>query len=178
MQQDLKNCMEALKGGHIILIPVETGWVLACDSINDEAIKQMTGLTHSGNSSQVIVLADNVGRLQSYLNEVSDVVWDLFELSEKPLTIRLQGVRNLAPVLELNEFCAFRITKSEFANQLCMRFRRPIACIPLPDWKPGTNGNAVPGGVDYVACGDKKLVFASESVVQIGKGNLIQIIKE
>lgn len=177
MQEAIKLTLETLKNGRTAIIPTDTGWAIACDAINNDAIESMMKISNTTDVSTIVVLTDSVGRLQSYVEEMADIVWDLFELSEKPLTIRLPNIRNLAPILQQQDsYCAFRVTKGDFSKQLCSRFRRPVATISIDNISPDMN-TGIGQKVDFkVASG--VFSFQEESVIQLGKGNLVQIIKE
>ena len=54
---------------------------------------------NKNSQSLICLLIDTSGKLQSYLDEVPDIAWDLIEMTEKPLTIIYSQYRNLATSL-------------------------------------------------------------------------------
>ena len=50
-------------------------------------LKKIFEIKKRTDSKAMLVLIDNPSKLQSYVDEVPDMAWDLIELSEKPLTI-------------------------------------------------------------------------------------------
>ena len=78
-------------------------------------------------SKSMIVLLDNPAKLQTYVQEVPDIAWDLIELTDTPLTVIFDGAKNLATNLIANDgSIGIRITDELFSRELCKRFRKPI----------------------------------------------------
>ncbi len=89
--------VEVLRAGGLILYPTDTVWGIGCDATNEEAVKKIFKLKNREDSKSLIVLVDSVDRLAAYVEDVPDVVWDLAELADKPLTIIYPKGKNLAP---------------------------------------------------------------------------------
>ena len=43
MENEVKNCVEVLKNGGIILYPTDTIWGIGCDATNENAVKKVFG---------------------------------------------------------------------------------------------------------------------------------------
>lgn len=113
--------------GGIILYPTDTIWGIGCDATNAEAVNRIYRLKERDDSKSMLLLLDNPGKLQSYLQEVPDIAWDLIELTDKPLTIIYDGARNLAPnLIAADGSVGIRITDELFSRELCRQYRRPI----------------------------------------------------
>ena len=41
MENEVKNCVEVLKNGGIILYPTDTIWGVGCDATNENAVKKV-----------------------------------------------------------------------------------------------------------------------------------------
>ena len=41
MEEEIKNCVETLKKGGIILYPTDTVWGIGCDATNEKAVKKV-----------------------------------------------------------------------------------------------------------------------------------------
>ena len=41
MENEVKNCVEILKNGGIILYPTDTIWGIGCDATNENAVKKI-----------------------------------------------------------------------------------------------------------------------------------------
>lgn len=126
-EEDIKNAVEVLRRGGIILYPTDTVWGIGCDATNADAVKRIYEIKHRDDSKAMICLVDSDNRLQRYVRNVPEVAWDIFELATKPTTIILDGAVNLAPNLIAEDgSIAMRVTKEEFSNQLCYRFQKAL----------------------------------------------------
>lgn len=127
MNEDIKKAIEVLKEGGIILYPTDTIWGIGCDATNEEAVEKLYAIKQRDKSKSMLILLDNPIKLQTYIQEVPDIAWDLIDLTDKPLTIILDGAKNLATNLISNDgSIGIRITAEDFSRELCMRFRKPI----------------------------------------------------
>lgn len=126
-QDDIKNAVEVMKKGGVILYPTDTVWGIGCDATNAEAVAKVYAIKHRDDSKALICLVDSDNRLQRYVRNVPDVAWDLLELAEKPTTVILDNAVNLAPNLIADDrSIAMRITREPFSKELCFRFQKPI----------------------------------------------------
>lgn len=126
-KEDIKNAIDAMKKGGVILYPTDTVWGIGCDATNEEAVAKVYAIKHRNDSKALICLADSVDRIQRYVREVPSVAWDIMELSDKPTTVILDGAVNLAPNLIAEDgSIGMRITNEPFSKELCFRFQKPI----------------------------------------------------
>lgn len=127
MSNDIKNALETLKAGGLILYPTDTIWGIGCDATNADAVDRVYALKKRDESKSLITLLDTDNKLISYVKEVPDVAYELIEYSEKPLTIIYDGAKNLATNLIADDgSVAIRIANHPFCQQLIQRFRKPI----------------------------------------------------
>lgn len=126
-EEDIKNAIECMRKGGVILYPTDTVWGIGCDATNAEAVAKVYKIKHRDDSKALICLVDSDSRLQRYVRNVPNVAWDIFELSTKPTTIILDDAVNLAPNLIAEDgSIAMRITKEPFSKELCFRFQKAI----------------------------------------------------
>lgn len=126
-QNDIRNAVETLKKGGVILYPTDTVWGIGCDATNEEAVARVYKIKRREENKALICLVDTEARLQKYVRNVPNVVWDIMEMATKPTTIILDNAVNLAPNLIAEDgSVAIRITHEEFSSQLCYRFQKPI----------------------------------------------------
>ena len=130
-EQDIKNAVEVLRKGGVILYPTDTVWGIGCDATNAEAVKRVYEIKQRDDSKALICLVDSDARLQRYVRQVPDVAWQLIDsLQEgdvKPTTIILDGAVNLASNLIADDgSIALRITNEPFSKELCFRFQKAI----------------------------------------------------
>ena len=126
-EQDIKNAIEAMRKGGVILYPTDTVWGIGCDATNAEAVKRVYEIKQRDDSKALICLVDSDARLQRYVRNVPDVAWQLIDCVEKPTTLILDGAVNLAPNLIAEDgSIGIRITKEDFCHELCFRFQKAI----------------------------------------------------
>ena len=187
MREELKKAVEVLRNGGVILYPTDTVWGIGCDATNEVAVKRIFDIKKRADAKAMLVLVDSAARIQSYVDEVPDMAWDLIELSEKPMTIIYPDARNLATnLIAEDKSIGIRVTNEEFSKKLCIQFRKPIVSTSA-----NVSGEAAPANfiqisdyiknsVDYVVNYNQHKTGTSKpsSIIKLGKGNLIQIIRE
>ncbi len=126
-EDDIRQAVEVLRKGGVILYPTDTVWGIGCDATNAEAVARVYAIKKRDDHKAMICLVDSDVRLQRYVRNVPDVAWDMMELANKPLTVILDNAVNLAPNLIADDgSIAMRITHEEFSKELCYRFQKPI----------------------------------------------------
>ncbi|PWS31465.1 L-threonylcarbamoyladenylate synthase [Pedobacter paludis] len=127
LRDEINKAFEVLKSGGVILYPTDTIWGLGCDATNAEAVEKLLKIKNRPAEKSLIVLLDIDSKLQSYVNEVPEIAYDLIEYAENPLTIIFSGAKNLAPnVINADGSVGIRIVKHDFCTPLLQRFRKPI----------------------------------------------------
>ena len=125
--EDIKNAMEVMKKGGVILYPTDTVWGIGCDATNAQAVAKVYQIKQRDDSKALICLVDSDVRMQRYVRNVPNVAWDIMELATKPITVILDDAVNLAPNLIAEDgSIAMRITKEPFSHELCYRFQKPL----------------------------------------------------
>ena len=137
-EQDIKNAVEVLRRGGVILYPTDTVWGIGCDATNAEAVKRVYEIKQRDDSKALICLVDSDARLQRYVRNVPDVAWQLIDSLQaaagdsdagvsRPTTLILDGAVNLAPNLIAEDgSVALRITHEPFSKELCYRFQKAL----------------------------------------------------
>lgn len=187
MQDDIRKACEIMKNGGIILYPTDTIWGIGCDATNEEAVNRIYELKQRDDSKSMLVLLDNPAKLQTYVQEVPDIAWDLIELTDKPLTIIYEGAKNLASNLIASDgTIGIRITAETFSRELCRQFRKPIVSTSAnisgenPPGRFSQISPAIKTGVGYVVTyGQKGQQEAKPSgIVKLGRNGSIHIIRK
>lgn len=125
--KDIRQAIEVMRQGGVILYPTDTVWGIGCDATNEEAVKRVYEIKQRDDSKALIVLVDSDARLQRYVRDVPNVAWDIMELATKPTTLILDGAVNLAPNLIAEDgSIGIRITREPFSHELCYRFQKAI----------------------------------------------------
>ena len=130
-EEDIRNAVETMRKGGVILYPTDTVWGIGCDATNEEAVKRVYEIKQRDDSKALICLVDSDARMQRYFRHVPDVAWQLVDsLKEgdaKPTTLILDGAVNLAEDLIAEDgSVGIRITNEPFSKELCYRFQKAI----------------------------------------------------
>ncbi|KAA6301989.1 MAG: Threonylcarbamoyl-AMP synthase [Candidatus Ordinivivax streblomastigis] len=187
MEEELKKACQILKEGGVILYPTDTIWGIGCDATNEAAVRRIYEIKQRTDSKSILVLLDSTAKLDYYVDEAPDIALDIIELSEKPLTIIYSGAKNVASNLIASDgSLGIRITKEPFSRQLCQRLRHPLVSTSA-----NISGQPAPANfseisdeiirsVDYVVNfrKDDNQKTIPSSIIQLGKGGLVKIIRE
>ncbi len=183
---DIKNAVEVLRKGGVILYPTDTVWGIGCDATNDEAVRRIFQIKQRSDSKSMLCLVDSPNRLQRYFRNIPEVAWDLIDCAVEPLTVILPDADGVAPSLLADDgSLGVRVTHEEFSRQLCYRLQRPLVSTsanlsgqPAARFFKEISPDLV-GQMDYVVQfrrGDTKCHKPS-SIVKIGRGGEITVIR-
>lgn len=125
--EDIRQAVQTLRQGGLILYPTDTIWGIGCDASNAEAVRRVYELKQRQDSKALICLVDNPDRVQRYFRQVPDVAWDLIDFAERPLTLILDGAVGLPDSLVAEDgSLGIRVTKENISHELCYRFQKAV----------------------------------------------------
>ena len=186
MNEAIKKALEVLRNGGVILYPTDTVWGIGCDATNDEAVNRIYEIKKRNDQKSMLILLDNIAKLDRYVSDVPDLAYDLIEMSDKPLTIIYEKSKGLSEnASKKDESIGVRITKEAFSKRLVEQFKRPIISTSA-----NISGEASPtcfseiseeikSAVDYVVefrQEDEKAV--PSSIIMLGNNSSIKVIRE
>ena len=129
-EEDIRQAIETMRKGGVILYPTDTVWGIGCDATNAEAVARVYEIKQRDDSKALICLVDSDARLQRYFRTVPEVAWQLIDSmgqDSKPTTLILDNAVNLAPNLIADDgSVGMRITQEAFSKELCYRFQKAI----------------------------------------------------
>jgi L-threonylcarbamoyladenylate synthase len=126
-EEDIKESLKNLKHGGIILYPTDTIWGLGCDATSEAAVNKIFQIKSRDEKKSLIILVDGLSMIDRYVEDCPEIVFELAEVSDAPLTIIYPKGRYLAKgVCANDQSIAIRICHDEFCNELIGRFRKPI----------------------------------------------------
>lgn len=185
MQQEIKNCLEVLNNGGLILYPTDTVWGIGCDATNSEAIKKVYQLKQREDSKSLICLAADDRMLKNYVKEIPEVALDIIEIADKPTTIIYDEAQNLAENLIADDgSIAFRIPDNDFCYWLLRKFNKPIISTSANiSGEPTPNSfkeisNPILKGVDYVVNLHRdKICKNPSSIIKLTNNGEVKVIR-
>ena len=126
-EEDLRQAVETLRKGALILYPTVPVWGIGCDATNAEAVAKVFALKQRAEAKSMLVLVDSATRAQRYVKDIPDVAYDMFEMADKPLTLILDNARGLADGLVAEDgSVGIRVTNEKFSHDLCYRFMKAV----------------------------------------------------
>ena len=118
--------IETLKTGGVILYPTDTIWGIGCDATNLQAIQKIFDIKKRDAKKSPIILVESEKRLQD-LVDVPPMVWEIMDLSEKPVTIVYDNPKGLPKELLAEDgSIGIRLVKDLFCKKLITKLNRPI----------------------------------------------------
>ena len=184
---DIRNAVEVMRKGGVILYPTDTVWGIGCDATNAEAVAKVYQIKKRDDSKALICLVDSENRLQRYVRNVPDVAWDIFECADKPTTLILDGAVNLAENLIAEDgSIALRITHEDFSRELCYRFQKAIVSTSANISGEPTAQNyrdsapEIINAVDYVCFSrrNEHKPHKPSSIIKLGMDGTVSIIRK
>jgi len=187
MREDIKNSVECLRKGEVILYPTDTIWGIGCDATNSDAVQKIYNIKQRENSKSMLVLVDSISMIERYVEEIPSIAYDILELNEDALTIIYPKAKNLAPnLIAPDGSIAIRITNEKFSSELIYRFRKPIVSTSanisgtLSPEKFDDIGDEIINLVDYVVDYRQNETKKSKpsGIIKIGIGGEIMVIRK
>ena len=184
---DIKEACRVMYEGGVILYPTDTIWGIGCDATNEDAVRRVYDIKRRTDSKAMLVLVDSAVKVDFYVQDVPDVAWDLIELADKPLTIIYSGARNLASnLLAEDGSVGIRVTNEAFSKRLCQQFRKAIVSTSANiSGQPSPSSFAeiseeIKSLVDYIVQARREEEGGAKpsSIIKLGEGGLIQIIRQ
>ena len=187
LNNDLTNCLDALKRGGVIIYPTDTVWGIGCDATNSKAVKRIYEIKRRADSKALITLVDSVAALERVVDEVPEVGYQLVEVAVDPLTVVYDRGIGVAPELLAEDgSIGVRITSEEFSRELCRRFRRPIVSTSVNvsgEPSPKSFDEITPellSAADYVCESGRDKPWASKpsTVIKLSAGGVVEILRK
>jgi L-threonylcarbamoyladenylate synthase len=186
-EDDLKSALSTLKAGGIILYPTDTIWGIGCDPTNAEAVAKVYSVKQRSDSKSLILLIDNMNRIQQYVKTVPEIAYELIGVSDTPLTIIYPGGKNLPEnLLAEDGSIGIRVCADDFCKDLISRLRKPIVStsantsgLPAPANFYGISQEII-RSVDYVVSykQDDLEKYSPSPIIKIEIDGSIKIIRK
>lgn len=185
-RDDIREAVRVMQSGGVILYPTDTIWGIGCDACNEDAVRRVFEIKRRAEAKSVISLVDSEVKVEFYVRSVPEVAWQLWECADEPLTLVLDGARNLASgVIASDGSVALRVTREAFSRQLCMRMKRAIVSTsaniagePAPRCFSEISPEILQA-VDYVCLSrrDEAPRQAPSHIIKIGPSGEVKIIR-
>ncbi len=184
-QQEIITCINTLKEGGLILYPTDTVWGIGCDATNEDAIKKIFKLKQREDSKSMICLVADDRMLKKYIKKIPEAAFDIFDVSEDPITIIYDEPQNLAAnLIAADNTIGIRIPNDDFCFQMLRRFNGAIVSTsanisgePTPKSFKEISPEILKG-VDYVVNLHREKINAKpSSIIKLGNNGEVKIIR-
>lgn len=185
MHKEISNAVQILRDGGLILYPTDTVWGIGCDATNPEAVEKVFQLKERKDNKALICLVADDRMLARYVKEIPKVAYDIFDVSDEPITIIYDDAQNLAAnLIAENQSIAIRIPDDDFCFQLLRRFGKAIVSTSA-----NVSGKPTPKsfeeiaphilkGVDYVVnLHREKVCVKPSSIIKLSANGRVEIIR-
>lgn len=182
----IAKTLEVLNAGGVILYPTDTVWGIGCDATNSEAVKRIYEIKRRADSKAMLTLVDAMGRVDYYFDRVPEIAWELWEVTDKPLTLILPRARHIAPELIAEDgTMGMRITNEEVSKTICARLRKPLVSTSANiSGEPTARCYAeiseeIKQAVDYIVPlrQTEKKNPAPSGIIKVDDGGIIKVIR-
>lgn len=183
---DIKNAVEALRKGGVILYPTDTVWGIGCDATNEQAVRRIYEIKQRSEAKAMLCLVDKADRIQRYFRSVPDVAWDLFDAADSPLTVILDGAQGVASNLIAEDgSLGIRVTRDQFSHDICYRLQKPLVSTSanISGMPVARTFKEIPqeiiDKVDYVCSfrrGDN-IVRQPSRIIKLGSDSQVKVIR-
>ena len=182
----IKETVEVLNKGGVILYPTDTVWGIGCDATNSAAVKRIYEIKKREDSKAMLCLTEAIGRVDWYFDRVPEIAWDLWEVADKPLTLILPRARNIAQeLIAADGTMGMRITKERVSSAICARLKRPLVSTSANiSGQPTAHcfaeiSDEIKQAVDYIVPLRQEETENPQpsGIIKVGDGGLINVIR-
>ncbi|MDA0973248.1 MAG: Sua5/YciO/YrdC/YwlC family protein [Bacteroidetes bacterium] len=148
-KEHIKEAVELLRSGAVLLHRADTIWGLICDATSDQAVESISVIKGRTNAKAYVVLVSSSAMLERYVKEVPEVAWELIDTAVSPLTIIYPEGRLLSGgVCAADGSIAVRIVKDPLTERLIQQLGKPLISTSA-----NLMGQASPMRIDDVSKG-------------------------
>ena len=164
---EIRNSLEILDRGGVILYPTDTVWGLGCNALNDAAINKVYRIKDRPESKSLIILLHSFDEVKKYVAEVPLFIEDLIANIEKPVTVIYDNAQNLPKsIIAPDGTIAIRVVKDEFCQRLIQETGKPLISSSA-----NVSGEPTPLVFSQIS---QKIKDSADYVVQLSHGQFHQ----
>jgi L-threonylcarbamoyladenylate synthase len=186
-ESDIKQSLQVLQAGGLILYPTDTIWGIGCDATNTQAVAKVFALKQRAEHKSLVMLLADARDLIRYLGAPPPDIQDRISQMDRPTTVIYDQALHFAPnAIAADGTVAIRLVKEDFCRHLIKRFRKPIVSTsanisghPAPAHF-GLIDPQIIGGVDYVVQyrQSDRSVHQPSQIIRILKDGTEQILRK
>ena len=122
----MKEAIEVVEKGGVILYPTDTIWGIGCDATNKKAIQKVYSIKKRSQEKPLIILIDNTNLLLNYVKDIPPIANKIIEMESSPVTIIYNNPINLPKILIQKNTIGARIVKNKQLNIFLSNLGKPL----------------------------------------------------
>ena len=183
----VKQAVEILNDGGVILYPTDTIWGIGCDANNPSAIAKIYEIKNRENKKPLIILIDDKNLLLNYVKSVPKIAEKMIDMNQVPTTIIYDDPINLPKILTYKNTIGIRVIKSHPINMLLNKFKKPLTSTSANQANHKspvsfkTIDEHIKNQVDYIFPEnfiETDSINKSSRIIKINKNSSIEIIRD
>lgn len=154
--EDIEQCLAAMRAGGCILYPTDTVWGIGCDCRDAAAVERLFRLKQRPEAKAMLLLAADEEMAAQYADFSADA-GRLIAAASRPTTVIYPGAKGVAPALIAPDgTIGIRIPADGFCRELCRRLGAPVVSTSANiSGQPAAGrfdeiADEIADGVDYV----------------------------
>ncbi|MDE6654191.1 MAG: threonylcarbamoyl-AMP synthase [Muribaculaceae bacterium] len=186
--EDIRQAVDVLRRGGVILYPTDTVWGIGCDATNSAAVRRVFDIKRRADGKALITLVESTDALFRVVENVPDVALELIDVSVDPVTIVYDKGVGVAPELPAPDgSLAVRITRERFSARLCRALRRPLVSTsanisgrPTPAAFSDISPEVI-SAVDYVCSSrrtERREAVRPSMIIKISDNGVFKILRK
>lgn len=172
---DLKNPIEIIKNGGIVIFPTETVYGIGCNGLDEKAIKKLYEIKQRPLSQAISLLVSDIDMINKIAKDITDLEYKLMEkFFPGPLTIILKKKKIVPNILTAHQdTVGVRMPSEEIARKLVEYAKVPIATpsANVTGRQSGTNMKDIikdfEGKVDYFIDGGQSKIGIASTIIKV-----------
>jgi len=157
LQEVIRQSMEALSAGGVLLYPADTIWGIGCDATLPESIKRVYAIKGRDFQKPLIVLVHNLDQLYEVVARIHPRIDNLLHVHQRPLTIVYPEARPAYQHLAAPDgSIGVRLVRPGFCQDLIKAYGKPLVSTSAnvsgeaSPTRFGTVSTSIIHQVDYV----------------------------
>ncbi len=163
---DVHKTIEILKSNYFVYVLVDESIYVILDANKENALEKFSKYQQS---YQLII--DSVNRIDSYVHELNALAYDLVELSEKPMVLKLPQAKNIHTLaMQEHQHINIRVLREGALKQVLQRYKLPLLMCKLEE-----TADELPD--DLCVLSEMQDAFEEASYIFLAPNGRIEILK-
>lgn len=134
-EKAIKQVVEVLCEGGLVIIPTDTVYSLACDLMSSKGLKQMATIKNIKiEKADFSFITDSLSNLSSYVGQINTSTFKMLKRAlPGPYTFILEGSNSLPKIFKNKKTVGIRIPDNEIILSIVRELGNPVAVTSIKD---------------------------------------------